>query len=88
MAYDEVAISADGTTVVYRSAGELHVRALDQLKGAPLRGAATAARNAFMSPDEARVGCVAGNTLQKVSIQGGPADTSPTDAGAMPDLDA
>ena len=44
--FDEVAISADGTKVVYRSGGELQVRALDQLEGAPLRGGAAAAPSA------------------------------------------
>ena len=72
--YDEVAIAADGTTVVYRSGGELHVRSLDQLEGAPLRGAATA-NNPFLSPDGAWVGFAVGTILQKVSIQGGPAVT-------------
>ena len=71
---DEVTISADGTTVVYRSGGELHVRSLDELEGAPLRGAA-GANNPFLSPNGAWVAFEVGNTLQKVSIQGGPAVT-------------
>ena len=72
--HDEVTISADGTTVIYQSGGELQVRALDQFESAPLRGG-TAAVNPFISPDGAWVGFAAGPTLQKVSIQGGPAVT-------------
>ena len=72
--FTEVAISADGTTVVYRGDGTLQVRTVDQLAATPLRGA-TEAQNPFLSPDGAWVGFVTGTTLQKVSIQGGPAST-------------
>ncbi len=72
--FTEVAISADGTTVVYRGDGTLQVRAVDQLAATPLRGA-TGAQNPFLSPYGAWVGFVTGTTLQKVSIQGGPAVT-------------
>ena len=71
--FTEVAISADGTTVVYRGDGTLQVRTVDQLAATPLPGA-TEARNPFLSPDGAWVGFVTGTTLQKVSIQGGPAE--------------
>ena len=71
---DEVAISSDGTRVIYRSGDELHIRALDELEATPLRGTVTA-RNPFVSPDGAWVGFVANRTLQKVSTQGGPAVT-------------
>ena len=72
--YTEVAISADGTTVVYRGDGTLQVRPLAELAATPLRGA-TGAQHPFLSPDGAWVGFVTGTTLQKVSIQGGPAVT-------------
>ena len=80
--FDEVTISADGTTVVYRGGGELQVRALDEFESAPLRGGAAAA-NPFISPDGAWVGFVTGRTLQKVSIQGGPAVTIDELPGAL-----
>jgi serine/threonine-protein kinase len=75
----DLAISPDGTQVVYRSftpsgASQLNLRPLDQLVGAPLRGTEGGA-SPFVSPDGEWVGFVegAGNTvLQKVSIFGGP----------------
>ena len=72
--YTDVAISADGRTVIYRGDGTLQVRTLDQLAATPLRGA-TGAQNPFLSPNGAWVGFVIGTTLQKVSIQGGPVVT-------------
>ncbi len=77
----DVALSPDGTTVVYmagRSIGEssLTVRAVDQLVGVPL-DATVAPRsfNPFFSPDGEWVGFLDFDavTLNKVSIDGGPA---------------
>ena len=70
----DLAISADGETVVYWGDGTLQVRAVNQLEGTPLRGA-RGGENPFLSPDGAWVGFVAGTTLRKVSVQGGPAVT-------------
>ena len=77
----DVAISPDGTQVVYvgpdptgAAAPQLNLRALDQLVGAPLRGG-EAGLGPFVSPDGQWVGFVGfpdTSTLQKVSIVGGP----------------
>ena len=69
----DLAISRDGTQIVYQSNGaQLNLRPLDQLSGAPLRGAEPAA-GPFLSPDGLWVGFVStgGTTLQRVSILGG-----------------
>ena len=75
----DLAISPDGTQVVYVSSGpdesgsQLNLRPIDQLTGAPLRGGEDAA-GPFVSPAGEWVGFVdlRGTTLQKVSIFGGP----------------
>ena len=72
VSYSDVAISPDGAHIIYQTEDDqaLHVRAVDQLQGAPLRGAAPAG-NAFVSPDGAWVGFTNGPALMKVSILGG-----------------
>ena len=75
----DLAISPDGSVVVYQSAAgdagfQLHVRSLDELDPAPLRGTEGAA-TPFFSPDGERVGFVqaqGGRVLQQVSVLGGP----------------
>ena len=76
----DLAISPDGTQVLYKSRGQnrlepqLFLRFLDRLGGVPLRGA-EAGVGQFFSPDGDTVGFVdAGSqrVLQKVSILGGP----------------
>ena len=59
--------------MVYTAGDGLHVRPLNQLESAPLRGAENA-RHQFFSPDGAWVGFQngAGGPVQKVSILGGP----------------
>ena len=72
--HTDVAISRDGTRVVYRAAGGVfHVRSVDQLEGLLLRGAERP-NDPFLSPDGAWVGFVAEDegSMQKVSILGGP----------------
>ena len=69
--YGDVAISPDGTRIVYQAEpGELYVRALDQLEGEPLRGA-TGGGDPFVSADGNWVGFTNGTALLKVSIAGG-----------------
>ena len=74
----DLAISRDGTLVVYDGPGtgagpELNLRRIDQLEGAPLRGTLPG-QAPFVSPDGEWVGFQSGATsLQKVSIFGGPA---------------
>ena len=76
----DLAISPDGTQVVYtgpnptRTGPQLHLRPIDQLEGAPLRGSEGGV-GPFVSPDGEWVGFVHSQnltTLQKVSIFGGP----------------
>ena len=76
----DVAISPDGTQVVYMGgtveAPQLHLRPIDQVAGAPLRGGLGG--DPFVSPDGEWVGfhtvgaMDAARTLQKVSMFGGP----------------
>ena len=81
--YQDLALSPDGTRVVYLAglatpSSALTVRALDQLTGEPLDAtAASFSFNPFVSPDNEWVGFLdyATQTLLKVSILGGPAIT-------------
>ena len=68
----DLAISRDGTQIVYQSnGGQFNLRPIDQLSGAPLRGAQPA-NGPFLSPDGLWVGfATGGTTLQRVSILGG-----------------
>jgi serine/threonine-protein kinase len=73
--YRNLAISPDGTHVVYVAGTEsqLMVRAIDQLDAVPLRGITNAAFP-FVSPDGRWVGFSTGGggEIKKVSIAGGP----------------
>ena len=80
----DVAVSPDGTTVVYVvgqgtiETAAMMVRSLDRLTGQPLDATRAAFDlNPFMSPDNAWVGFYdfTARALRKVSIQGGPAIT-------------
>ncbi len=86
--YPDLAISPDGTQVVYvvrAPDGELqlYLRPIDQLRGAPLRGA-EGGQAPFVSPDGEWVGFLSSDnvTLQKVSIFGGP----PVTLAGFPDF--
>ncbi len=75
----DLAISPDGSRIVYRSSSSqvareayLVVRDLSALETRPL-GATTGARNPFFSPDGKWLGFFANGELQKISIAGGPA---------------
>jgi serine/threonine-protein kinase len=71
----DVAISPDGSRIVYRGNGRLLVRALDQIEPEVLTGLGTP-RGVFFSPDGQWIGFVAdGTTLKKVAVNGGPAIT-------------
>ena len=78
----DLAISSDGNQIVYRGpradggGGQLHLRALDQLDGAPLRGTERAL-TAFFSPNGEWVGFAveAGGHVQRVSVFGGQPET-------------
>jgi hypothetical protein len=67
----DLAITPDGSTIVYRGQAQLLVRALDRLEPAVLSGLG-APRGVFISPDGQWVGFFDGNTiLKKVAITGG-----------------
>ena len=70
----EVAISPDGTHIVYALSGlGLYLRDIDQLEATPLRGA-EAGHAPFFSPDGESVGfrTFPDNILKRVSVLGGP----------------
>jgi serine/threonine-protein kinase len=67
----DVAITPDGSRIVYRGQAQLLVRALDQLESTALGGLGLP-RGVFTSPDGQQVGYFDGNTLLKrVAIGGG-----------------
>jgi Tol biopolymer transport system component/tRNA A-37 threonylcarbamoyl transferase component Bud32 len=71
----DLAISPDGSHIVYRGNGRLLVRALDQIEPTVLSGLG-APRGVFFSPDGQWIGFSDGNTtLKKVAVTGGPAVT-------------
>jgi serine/threonine-protein kinase len=68
----DIAISPDGSRIVYRVVqDQLAVRSLDQLDACVLTGI-MGVRDPFMSPDGRWVGFFAQTALRKVSISGGP----------------
>ena len=67
----DVAITPDGSRVVYRGNNQLLVRALNQLEPTVLSGLG-APRGVFISPDGQWVGFFDGTTIKKVAITGGP----------------
>ena len=67
----DLAITPDGSRVVYRSNNQLLVRALDQLEPYVLSGLG-APRGVFVSPDGQWVGFFDGTTMKRVALTGGP----------------
>jgi serine/threonine-protein kinase len=67
----DLAITPDGSRVVYRSNNQLLVRALDRLEPAVLGGLG-APRGVFVSPDGESVGFFDRTTMMRVSLTGGP----------------
>ena len=76
-----VAISPNGTHIVYSANGRLYVRALDDLNPRPIAGTRgevadnSAARNPFFSPDGRWIGFWQAEQLKKVALTGGAALT-------------
>jgi len=66
-----VALSPDGTRLVYVANGQLYLREMDQMDVAPIRGTDMSPANPFFSPDGQWVGFWAGGNLRKVSVSGG-----------------
>jgi serine/threonine-protein kinase len=75
----DLAITPDGSRIVYRGRNQLLVRALDRLEPTPLTGLG-APRGVFVSPDGQWVGFNDANTatLRKVALTGGPPVTLTT----------
>jgi eukaryotic-like serine/threonine-protein kinase len=69
-----VALSPDGTTLVYSGGRQLFLRRLDQLDPVPLPHTERAGQP-FFSPDGQHVGFLADGTLKRVALTGGPAVT-------------
>ena len=65
-----VAISPNGSHVVYSANNGLSLRPLDQLHATPIPGT-DGARNPFFSPDGQRIGFHAAGQLKRVSVSGG-----------------
>jgi serine/threonine-protein kinase len=75
-----VAISPDGSRIVYVANGRLYVRALDQLEAVPIAGteaggAGGFARTPFFSADGQWIGFWQSGQLRKVSVSGGASAT-------------
>jgi serine/threonine-protein kinase len=70
----DLAITPDGSRVVYRGDNQLLVRALSQLEPTVLSGLGPGPgpRGLFISPDGQWVGFFNGNSMKKVAITGGP----------------
>ena len=80
----DLAITPDGSRIVYRGANQLLVRALDKLEPDVLSGLG-APRGVFVSPDGQWIGFFDGTTsLKKVAITGGPPVTVASIDGASP----
>ncbi len=77
----DVAITPDGSRVVYRGNNKLLVRALNQIEPTAL-GGLDAPRDVFTSPDGVWIGFFDGNILKKVAIAGGSPVTVCTVQGA------
>jgi serine/threonine-protein kinase len=67
-----LAITPDGSRLVYTAAGQLVVRRLDQFEVDPLTGLGSPTQP-FISPDGQWVGFFDGLAVKKVAIAGGPA---------------
>ena len=70
----DVAITPDGSRIVYRGTNQLLVRVLNQIEPDVLGGLGTPT-NPFISPDGQWIGFADGQRLKKVAITGGPPGT-------------
>ena len=70
-----VALSPDGTQLVYQANDQLFRRPLDQLRPTPIPGTQDGGRSPFISPDGQWIGFWAGGQLRKVAMSGGAAVT-------------
>jgi len=79
----DITITPDGSRLVYRSRGQLLVRALNQFEPTVLGGLGLP-RGLFISPDGQWIGFFDGLLLKKVAITGGPAVTIASVDGGGP----
>ena len=77
----DIAITSDGSRIVYRGSGQLLVRALNHLEPTVLSGLGQA-HNPFLSPDGQWVGFFDGTAMKKVAIAGGAPVTIVSPIGA------
>ena len=68
--YSSVAISPDGSKIVFRFDNQLYFRNINQLDAIPLQGT-TNAGTPFFSPDNRWIGFFADGKLKKISTGGG-----------------
>ncbi len=68
--YPAVAISPDGSRIVYRANGRLFLRNLDNLEAIPIQGTEDGG-SPFFSPDGRWIGFFGGGKLKKISTGGG-----------------
>ena len=66
-----VAISPDGSDVVYFASNGLWLRPVDQLQAAQVPGTEGGGRGPFFSPDGQSIGFYTGGQLKKVAVSGG-----------------
>ena len=73
----DVAISPDGSRVVYVAGGQLYVRGLDEMDATPIAGTRLNVDTPFFSPDGKWIGFFAASelALKKVAVTGGAAVT-------------
>ena len=76
-----VAISPDGSHIVYSANGNLWLRPVDELEAIQLPGIEEGARGAFFSPDGLSIGFWADDQLKRVSVSGG----APVTVAQVPD---
>ena len=69
-AHSQIALSPDGTHLVYAANDQLYLRDMDQMEAAPIRGTEGAVEP-FFSPDSRTVGFWADGQLKKVALTGG-----------------
>jgi Tol biopolymer transport system component len=69
-----VALSPDGSTLVYSGGRQLYLRRLDQIDPVPLPNTDRGAQP-FFSPDGQQVGFFADGSLKRIALTGGPAVT-------------
>ena len=76
-AHQFLAISPDGTQVVYVANGRLYLRALSALEATPIPGTDSAPENPAFSPDGRSIvfGSRADNALKRIAVTGGAAVT-------------